>query len=92
MVNPKSENESQSATQSTDGTLNVLQSATQSANGTLNDLQSAAQGDKSDLNPADRLREMSRENPKATRKYMATELGMVQCCVACLSRKYGIHL
>ena len=78
MVNPKSENESQSATQSTDGTLN--------------DLQSAAQGDKSDLNPADRLREMSRENPKATRKYMATELGMVQCCVACLSRKYGIHL
>ena len=53
---------------------NDSQSATQNANGTLNDLQSATQGDKSELNPADRLREMIRKNPKVTRKHMAAEL------------------
>ena len=62
VVNPATESESQSATQS--------------ANGTLKDPQSAAQGGKSEHNPSDRLREMIRQNPKATRKHMAAELGI----------------
>ena len=52
------------------------QSATQSANGTLKNPQSAAQRDKPELNPLDRLREMIRQDSKVTRKHMAAELGI----------------
>lgn len=62
MVNPATGSESQSATQS--------------ANGTLKDPQSATQDVKPGLNPPDRLREMIQQDPKVTRKCMAAELGI----------------
>lgn len=52
------------------------QSATQSADGTLKDPQSATQDVKPGLNPPDHLREMIRQDPKVTRKRMAAELGI----------------
>ena len=52
------------------------QSATQSADGTLKDPQSATQDVKPGLNPPDHLREMIRQDPKVTRKHMAAVLGI----------------
>ncbi len=70
VVNPATENASQSAIQS------AIQSVIQSASGTLKDPQGATQNVKPGLNPPDCLREMIRQDPKVTRKHMATALGI----------------
>ena len=62
MVNPATDRESQSVTQSANGTLKGSQSATQDA--------------KPGLNPPDLLRKMIRQDPKVTRERMAVELGI----------------
>jgi len=50
-------------------TENASQSAIQSASGTLKDPQGATQNVKPGLNPPDCLREMIRQDPKVTRKH-----------------------